>query len=207
VDAGALRRLRRADTTDFVLALICFAGVLVFGILTGLAIAVVVSLLGLVYRAYRPSSAVLGRAPGALDDETLRYRGVDDHPEYETFPGLVILRIDGELFFANARWFRETVRTLVHDQTPPVREVLVHAGAVPHIDTTAAAMLKELIAELHAGGVELDFARVTTDLYGDLQRNGVVKLIGEDRFHETVAAGVADYLGGDWSRPHIGETR
>ena len=194
VDVGALRRLRRADHTDFLLALLCFAGVLVFGILIGLAVAVVVSLLALVFRAYRPSSAVLGRAPEAIDDETLRYRGVDDNPDYETFPGLVILRVDGELFFANARWFRETVRSLVRGQTPPVREVLVHAGAVPHLDTTAAAMLKELLAELSDSDVELDFARVTTSLYGDLERNGIVELVGAGHFHETVAAGVADYL-------------
>jgi MFS superfamily sulfate permease-like transporter len=70
----------------------------------------------------------------------------------------------------------------------------VHAGAVPHLDTTAAAMLKELIAELHEGGVELAFARVTTDLHTDLERNGIVRLVGEDRFHETVAAGVDDFL-------------
>ena len=129
-----------------------------FGLLIGLAIAVVLSLLALVYRAYRPSYAVLGRAPGAVDDERLRYRGIEDHPDAQTFPGLVILRIDGELFFANARWFRDTVRSLVHDQTPPVRELLVHAGAVPHLDTTAAAMLKELIGELRDDGVELAFA-------------------------------------------------
>jgi len=105
VDVGALRRLRRADQTDFILAILCFAGVLVFGLLIGLAIAVVVSLLALVYRAFRPGYAILGRAPGAVDDERLRYRGVEDHPDCETFPGIVILRIDGELFFANARWF------------------------------------------------------------------------------------------------------
>jgi len=194
VDVGALRRLFRVDRVDFMLALLCFLGVLVFGILVGLAVAVVVSLLALVFRAYRPSSAVLGRAPGAMDDETYRFRGVKDHPEYETFPGLVILRVDGELFFANARWFRETVRSLVRGQEPPVREVLVHAGAVPNIDTTAAAMLRELIAELDESDVELDFARVTTALYGDLERNGIVELVGADRFHETVHAGVADFL-------------
>ena len=169
VDVGALRRLRHTDQTDFVLAILCFAGVLVFGLLVGLAIAVVLSLLALVYRAYRPSYAILGRAPGAVDDERLRYRGIEDHPDCETFPGLVILRVDGELFFANARWFRETVRSLVRDQTPPVREVLVHVGAVPHLDTTAATMLKELIAELHEGGVELALARATTGLVHDLR--------------------------------------
>jgi MFS superfamily sulfate permease-like transporter len=195
VDVRALRGLRRTDPTDFVLALLCFAGVLVFGLLIGLSVAVAVSLLALVYRAYRPSSAVLGRAPGAVDDERLRYRGIEDHPECETFPGLVILRVDGELFFANARWFRETVRDLVRDQTPPVREVLVHAGAVPHIDTTAAATLRELVEELWQQGVELTFARVTTGLMQDLERNGIVRLVGDDHFYDTVAAGVADFLG------------
>jgi SulP family sulfate permease len=201
VDMGALRRLRGADQTDFLLALLCFAGVLVFGLLVGLAVAVIVSLLALVFRAYRPSSAVLGRAPEAHADEALRYRGVDDNPDYETFPGLVILRVDGELFFANARWFRETVRSLVRGQTPPVREVLVHAGAVPHLDTTAAAMLKELIAELDESDVELDFARVTASLHEDLKRNGIVTLVGEERFHDTVAAGVADFLARDEAAP------
>ena len=179
MDVGALRRLRRTDPTDFVLAVLCFAGVLVFGLLIGLAIAVVLSLLALVYRAYRPSYAVLGRAPGAVDDELLRYRGIEDHPDCETFPGLVILRVDGELFFANARWFRDTVRSLVRDQSPPVRELLVHVGAVPHLDTTAATMLKELIAELQDADIELAFARATTGLVHDMERNGVVELIGD----------------------------
>lgn len=194
VDFKALRRLRRADSTDFVIAILCFAGVLLFGLLPGLAIAVGLSLLALVYRAYRPSYAVLGRAPGAEDDEQLRFRGVEDHPDAETFPGLVILRVDGELFFANARWFRDVVRSLVRDQSPPVQELLIHAGAVPHIDTTAAAMLRELVAELDEAGITLAFARVTTGLVHDLQRNGVAGLVGDERFYDTVAAGVDAYL-------------
>ena len=202
VDIGAMRRLRHTDPTDFVLAILCFAGVLVFGLLIGLAIAVVLSLLALVYRAYRPSYAVLGRVPGAVDDERLRYRGIEDHPDSQTFPGLVILRVDGELFFANARWFRDTARSLVRDQAPPVRELLVHVGAVPHLDTTAAAMLKELIRELHEAGIELAFARATTGLVHDMERNGIVKLIGDDRFFDTVAAGVDDFL--HHSQPRLG---
>ncbi len=202
VDIKSLRRLRRIDKTDFVLALLCFAGVLVFGLLVGLAIAVGLSLLALVYRAYRPSYAVLGRAPGAVDDEQFRYRGVEDHPDAETFPGLVILRLDGELFFANARWFRDVVRSLVRGQTPPVRELLVHAGAVPHIDTTAADMLRSLIKELDEAGVSLAFARATTGLIHDLERNGITRLVGDDLFYDTVAAGVDAYL--HRSQPRLG---
>jgi SulP family sulfate permease len=194
VDVKALRRLRRVDTTDFVLAVICFSGVLLFGILVGLLIAVVVSLLAVVYRAYRPSYAVLGRVPGAEDDEAYHYRSVEGHPEYETVPGLVILRVEGELFFANASWFRETVRSLVGGQVPPVREVLLQASAISRVDTTAAAMLAELIEHLHANGVELSFARAITPLREDLQRNGIVALLGSDSFFASVSAGVADYL-------------
>jgi MFS superfamily sulfate permease-like transporter len=183
-------------------ALLCFAAVLVFGLLMGLAIAVVLSLLALVYRAYRPSYAVLGRAPGAVDDERLRYRGIEDHPDCQTFPGLVILRVDGELFFANARWFRDTVRSLVHGQTPPVRELLIHVGAVPHIDTTAGAMLKDLIRELDAAGVRVAFARATTGLEHDFARNGITTLVDGSRFYETVAAGVDDFL--HRSQPRLG---
>ena len=202
VDIRALRRLRRVDHTDFVIALLCFAGVLVFGLLVGLAISVGLSLLAVVYRAYRPSYAVLGRAPGAVDDEQFRYRGIEDHPDAETFPGLVILRVDGELFFANARWFRDVVRSLVRGQSPPVRELLVHAGAVPHIDTTAAEMLKGLIKELDEAGVTLAFARATTDLVHELQRNGITRMVDHDLFFDTVAAGVDAYL--HWSQPRLG---
>ena len=137
-----------------------------------------------------------------MDDERLRYRGIEDHPDVQTFPGLVILRLDGELFFANARWFRDTVRALVREQTPPVRELLVHAGAVPHLDTTAATMLKGLIGELHEEGVELAFARVTTGLIHDMERNGLVKLVGDEHFFDTVAAGVDDFL--HRSQPRLG---
>jgi MFS superfamily sulfate permease-like transporter len=129
-----------------------------------------------------------------VDDELLRYRGIEDRPDVETFPGLVILRVDGELFFANARWFRDLVRTLVRDQSPPVRELLVHAGAVPHIDTTAADMLRGLIDELDEAGVTLAFARATTGLVHDLERNGITAMVGDGRFFDTVAAGVDDYL-------------
>ena len=86
------------------------------------------------------------------------------------------------------------MRSLVREQTPPVRELLVHVGAVPHLDTTAATMLKELIGELRDANAELAFARATTGLIHDMERNGIVKLVGDDRFFETVAAGVDEFL-------------
>jgi MFS superfamily sulfate permease-like transporter len=83
-----------------------------------------------------------------------------------------------------------------------VRELLVHAGAVPHLDTSAATMLKELIGELRDQGTELAFARATTGLLHDMERNGVVRLVGDDHFFDTVAAGVDDFL--HHSQPRLG---
>jgi MFS superfamily sulfate permease-like transporter len=83
-----------------------------------------------------------------------------------------------------------------------VRELLVHAGAVPHIDTTAADMLRSLIKELDEAGVSLAFARATTGLIHDLERNGIAGLVGDDLFYDTVAAGVDAYL--HRSQPTLG---
>jgi MFS superfamily sulfate permease-like transporter len=101
-----LRRLWKLNREDFALAVACLFGVLVFGTLEGLLLAVILSLLAFVQRGYRPPTAVLGRAPGGSElDETYRFRDISRHPEYEQFPGLVIMRFDGELFFASAAHF------------------------------------------------------------------------------------------------------
>ena len=141
-----------------------------------------------------PASPFSAGCPGRSTTSGCATAASRTTPTPQTFPGLVILRIDGELFFANARWFRDTARALVLDQDPPVRELLVHVGAVPHLDTTAATMLKELIGELRDAGIELAFARATTGLLHDMERNGIVELVGLDRFFDTVAAGVDEFL-------------
>ncbi len=195
VDVRGLRRLARLDWRDFCLAILALAGVLLFGILEGLVIAVVASLLVLVWRAYRPASAVLGRLPGAEEpDETFRFRNIAHHPGCETFPGLVIFRFENELFFANANGFRAEVRALVRDTAPTVREVLVDAGSISYADTTATDMLLELIDELRAEGIVLAFGRAKAPLRAILDRSGVAEALGPEHLHDSVRAGVADYL-------------
>ena len=119
-------------------------------------VAVVASLLALIRRAYRPRIAVLGRATGEPSaDEDFRFRSIDRHPEYETIPGLVLFRFSNELFFANASFFRDETLRLVAESDPPARTVLVDASAISHLDTTAVAMLEDLIDRLGAAGVTL----------------------------------------------------
>jgi len=195
VDLRGLRRLLRLDWRDFGLALLSLTGVLLFGILEGLLVAVTASLVALVWRAYRPASAVVGRVPGDGEaDETYQFRNVETHPTAETFPGLVIFRFDNELFFANANGFRAEIRHLVQGADPPVREVLVDAAAISHADTTATDMLHELIGELRHHGVALAIGRAKAPLREILERSGVTEELGRENLHDSVRSGVADYL-------------
>jgi high affinity sulfate transporter 1 len=191
IDLKKLRRIYDVSRPDFVLAAVCLLGVLTFGILQGLIIAVVVSLLVLIYRASRPSIPVLGK-----DSEEDVYISTKRHPEIETYPGLIIIRLDGQLFFANAEYFRDRIRTERAAADPPATAILVDALGIDDLDLSGAEMLKELANELAADGVELLFAGVETSVREMMQRAGVEDAVGSDRFYPAVQAGVDGFLAG-----------
>ncbi len=141
-----------AARPDFIAAIAALAGVLVFGILAGLFIGIGVSLLLLIYRASRPHIARLGRAPGSD-----QYTDVHRHPENVLPEGVVVLRVESPLFFANADVVRSAARAAAREEG--VHAVVIDAETVPTIDITAAHMLHELHDELAAEGVRLVVAR------------------------------------------------
>ena len=198
---GELRRLRRLDEIDFALALVCLVGVLLFGVLGGLALAVITSLGALVYRTFRPHTAVLGRVrAGAESDEDFGFRDIERHPEGETYPGLVIFRFDQEIFFANARLFRDYVRELTANPESPLQAILLDAAAITHVDTTGLDVLQEVHRELSAQGITLMLARVKGPVHDILERAGLVVVLGRENVFPTVHAGVSAYLGRSGSR-------
>jgi anti-anti-sigma factor len=178
---------------DFGLALIGLAGVLFLGILGGLSVAIVAALIALVYRGYRPHTAVLGGVTGE-EDEDYGFRDVERHPKAETFPGLIIFRFDTELFFANANYFRDQIREVVKEAQPPARAILLDAGAITHIDTTGTDMLAELLSELSESNIELLLARVKGPVRDIFRRCGLEDAIGAEHIYLSVRAGVAAYL-------------
>ena len=190
-----LRRLQRLDEVDFAFAALCLVGVLVLGVLQGIVVAVLASLLALVYRSFRPNTAVLGRLRSDTEgDEDFRFRDVSRHAGLETFPGLVIFRFDQELFFANALLFRDGVRRAIASAGGPVEQVLVDAGAVTHADTSALDMLVDLHAELAGRGIDLRLARVKGPLRDPLERAGIVELLGTGGIQPSVRSGVEAFL-------------
>jgi sulfate permease, SulP family len=195
VDVPGFRVLWRIDPADAKLALIGFLAVCLLGVLGGIMTAVVASLLALILRVYRPRIAVLGRAPQETSaDEDFQFRSIDRHTEYATIPGLVLFRFSNELFFANASFFRRETLRLVAGSDPPAHTVLVDAAPISHLDTTAVAMLEDLIATLASRKVTFELARTTASLNDALERSGLRDLIGEDQIHRSVHSGVQAFL-------------
>jgi len=191
LSTGELRRLRRLDETDFALAVICLTGVVLFGVLGGIVVAVIASLAALVYRSFRPHTAVLGRMRRDGDtDEDFGFRDTTRHRDLETFPGLVIFRFDQEIFFANAALFRDEVLRLARRRD--IRAVVVDASGITHIDTTGLDMLAELHEQLESDGAELVFARMRGRVHDALAQAEAIGGAPEYRHFGTIGAAVAE---------------
>lgn len=184
-----LRQLFRIDRGEFVYAMAALFGVLVLGLLQGVALGVLLSVGILIRRVSRPSTAVLGRLPGRDV-----YHDITIHSETETIPGLLIFRFDAPIIFANASYFAEQVRQLISDAAIPVREVLVPAQQINQLDSTGATQLERLRTELKAKGISLSFVEVKSALREAIRRNGLEEKIGVDRFFESIHEGVQAFL-------------
>ena len=194
IDIVGARRLRNWRRSEFTLAMVAFAGVAVLGVLWGVGIAIALSLLNFIRRAWRPHDAVLGRV-----DNLKGYHDTERYPDARHIPGLVLYRFDAPLFFANADYFRERVRALA--RAGDVRWIVVAAEPITDIDATAGETLRALNDELDAVGIELAFAELKDPVRDRLRRYGIETAIGADRFFPTMGVAVAAYLhhtGVDW---------
>src|SRR5262249_7012558 len=152
---GYLRDLFARARWEFGIAAIVIAGELTLGVLHGIALGVVLSLLLLIYRASHPHGAVLGQLPG-----TEAYRCVGRDPEALTFPGLLIWRLGGDLFFASIGHFEEGLKAALATSKPPAQHVLLDAESVNFIDTSAIDELAVFLKKLEDDGITVAFARV-----------------------------------------------
>ena len=139
----------------------------------------------LIYRTSHPRGAVLGQLPG---EEA--YRDVERHPEALTFPGLLIWRSGGDLFFASIGRLGEALKAALAASHPPAEQVLIDMGSVNFIDTSACDALLSAVKELQAQGISVAFARVRDEVREALCRSGVEAAVGADRFYERVTDGV-----------------
>jgi high affinity sulfate transporter 1 len=182
---GYLRAVLTQTRWEFGIAVIVIAAELTLGVLQGIALGVVLALLFLIYRTSHPHGAVLGQVPG-----TEAYRDVERHPEARTFPGLLIWRPGGELFFASIGHLGDGLKAVLAKSHPPPKRVLVDAEAVNFIDVSACDTLLNLIQGLQGEGVTFAFARVRDHVRERLRLAGLEAVVGVANFHERVTDGV-----------------
>jgi sulfate permease, SulP family len=195
IDLPELRRLYRVTRFDFWVAVAAIIGVLSVGVLAGVVVGVVLSLAWLVYVATRPPMPLLGRQPG-----TQVFRNLDENRADETFPGIAVLRMDGDLFFATAEALEDRVRELAEHNSNRHALVLDLEG-VNFIDSQGAAKVTEIHELAEADGVTLRLARVKPQVLAVLKADGIVERIGADRIHGNVQLAVQAQLDDADRRP------
>jgi SulP family sulfate permease len=171
---------------EFALGLATLVGVITLDVLPGLVIGIVSMLLLVMYRASRPHLSVQGRVPGVSG----AYGDIERHPDYPTVPGLLVLRLEAPLWYANAKLVRDRVKMLVGRSDPLPHAVIVAAGASDSLDVTSAEMLEDLIATLRSAGIDFALADVRLPVLKMARRSRLFGIIGEDHIFHTVEEAV-----------------
>jgi high affinity sulfate transporter 1 len=188
-DFSYLKNLRRVSPVEFTIAIAAFFGVLFLGVLQGIGLGVVLSLVILIQYASHPGTAVLGKLPGEQ-----MYRNILRHPEATTTPGLLIFRFSSDLIFPNANYFHSQLKRAIAESKTPVRQILIDGESINLIDITAMEMLGKLRQELSQQGIVLSLARVRDDLRDRLRRVGLEREIGASYFYERISDGVEAFV-------------
>jgi high affinity sulfate transporter 1 len=189
IEVSDLRRIYRIQRWEFWLSMTCFAGVVAFGAIPGIAIAIVIAVIEFLWDGWRPHWAVLGRV-----DQIKGYHDITRYPDARRIPGLVLFRWDAPLFFANAELFHDRVLDAVANSPTPVQRLVVAAEPVTSVDVTAADVLCDLHDTLEADGIELCFAEMKDPVKDKLIRFGLMTRFGERTFFATIGEAVSAYL-------------
>lgn len=185
----ALKRLYNLRRVEFWTAMAAMTGVLVLGILDGVVIGALLSLLLVIARASQPRMSVLGKVPGQP-----QFTDIRENPQNTTIPGLCIIRADEGIFYANTESIRYELLSIVKCTTPAVRTVVLDLEMTSDLDLSGAEMLADLSKDLHETGVQLRLSRVQKSARVLLARVGVSDEIGLDKFHPRTLFAVAAYL-------------
>ncbi|HYN31712.1 MAG TPA: sulfate permease [Ilumatobacteraceae bacterium] len=184
VDLATLRRYFAIRKSSFVLSLAATGGVVFFGVLQGILIAVVLSILLFFKRSWWPHGEVLGRIEGA------GWHSAHESGAAEELPGIVVYRWEAPLFFANSGMFRQQVRELARERNP--RWVILQCEAITDIDVTAADVLQQLDDELNAQGIHLAFVELRTRLKDLVYGYGLFATLDRDHFYDSIEAALAE---------------
>jgi len=185
VDTAAWRSIASVGRVEVLIAAVTMAGVVIFGVLEALIVAVALSVLDTVRRSAQPHDAVLG-----WTERLGRYANVELHPSATITPGVVVYRLDDRLFFANARYVKGRIREAVRGAPEQVSWLVFDAEAVTHVDATGVEALEDLERLLARDGITLLLTRMKGPLEARLEGTSFGATIGQERRFPTVRAAV-----------------
>jgi sulfate permease, SulP family len=189
IKPAEFREILRVRRTEFTWALVAFAGVVLVGTLKGIIVAIMASMVALAYQVADPPVYVLGRKPGT---NVFRPRS-KEHPEDEAFAGLLLLRLEGRVFFVNAEHIAEKIRFLIEEAKP--RVVALHLRGVPDLEYTALKMLTEGEKRQRERGVRLWLVGMNPHVHEVVERSPLGEALGGEAILYNLEIAVAKYLG------------
>jgi high affinity sulfate transporter 1 len=188
IDPDSWRALAAIDRFEVAIAAMTTVCIVVLGVLSGIVVAVGLSIIDTVRRSARPYDAVLGWVP-----RLGRYGDVAFHPNARVTPGVVVYRLDDRLFFANARYVKGRVREAIRAAPTETEWLVFDADAVSHVDSTGIEALDDLSRELRNEQVTLVVARAHSRLMEDIDASGLTETIGREHFYPTIRSAVEAY--------------
>lgn len=188
IDVGGMVRMWRMSTVEFGLAVAAFLGVALVGVLQGILVAIGLSFVAVVAQVWQPHRTELVEV-----EQLAGFHDVERHPDGQRIPGLVLVRFDAPLFFANGEIFDEYVRSVVADAPTPVEWVVIAAEPITGLDTTAVDELVDLDTYLEGKGIRLAFAEMKGPIKDKLIRFGVGDRFDATHFFPTIDAAVDEF--------------
>ncbi len=188
IELAGFRAILQIRRLEFIWALAALAGVVVLGTLQGIVVAIVVSVVSLAQQVANPPVYVLGRKPGT---NVFRPRSAE-HPEDESFPGLLLLRVEGRVFFLNAARIGEKIRSLMPEMKPNV--VALDLSGVFDFEYTALKALIEAHKRLAEDGISLWLVGLTPAVLRVIERSVLAERLGRDQMHFNLEIALRNYL-------------
>ncbi|OOG73237.1 SulP family inorganic anion transporter [Flavobacterium sp. A45] len=172
-DLKELKHLYKINKQEFGVAMIALVSVLIWGILTGVLLAAIVTLLLLIKATSTPNVAFLGRIPG-----TNRYTDIERHPDNERIEGLLIVRIESAILYFNVEYIKEQLWEKINNEPDPIKTVIFDLNSSPRIDIAGARFLKQLFNDLEAKNISLKIAEARAEVRDSLRAEGLEMLLG-----------------------------
>jgi len=182
-----LKRIYQLDKVEFAVAMIAFGGVLVFGILKGVMLAVIMSLILLIRRTAHPNVAVLGRI-----GNTNHYSDIERHPDNITYNSIIILRIESSILYFNADSILEKINKSLSENAP-AKLLVLDLSASPYVDVSGSKMLLQLAREIHKSGIKIRLIAALSGVREILRKQGLEEYTGPISRADTIAEAVTAF--------------